>query len=135
MKSKISGIINIIIGGFLLIAVNTFLIPCQGVMEMPCSCSTKGAELILILVIIISIGKFFVNDTKGKFFLNLSVIAAGIELLFIPTIGKCQVPSMSCNTKTFPAIIIGALLLIAFTVIFTIADLIGGRKRKNADSK
>ena len=135
MKGKISGIIIIVISLFLIIAVNTFLAPCQGAMEMPCNSSAKAAQMILVLVIIISIGKLFCKDTKVRIFFDLPVIAAAVELLFIPALGRCQMAAMACNMHTFPALTVGAWLLIAVNAVFAIAGLTVERKRKNDDIK
>lgn len=105
---------------------------------MGCGYSVKAANLILILLVILSIGKFFVSDTKANLVMNLIVAAAGIELLFVPQIGRCQLATMTCNARTFPVIDIGALLLLlvaVITMIFGAAELLGNRRSNHADSQ
>lgn len=128
MSYKISAVINLLISIFLLISIHTFAKPCQGIMEMPCNFSVSASDRILIIVIILSMGKWFVQDIKGTLFLNVASVAAGIELVFIQSVGRCQVNSMTCNTNTFPVLKVGSLLLVLFTVIFQVAHLIGGKK-------
>lgn len=128
MKHIISGIINILISLFLFISIHTFLSPCSGVMEMPCGYSVKAANLILVILIILNIGKLFVRDKMGLLFIDIAAIAAGIELVFIPRIGRCQIASMSCNTKTFPALIVGGLLITILTAIFRGTDFLQTRR-------
>lgn len=130
MKSKISGILNFLIAIFLLIAVNTFFQPCQSDMKMQCGYNTSAACLILVLIAVLNIGKFFVKDVRGTLFLNIIEIASEIELLFIVYLGGCQGASMACNTRTFPAICIGSILMIVVTVVFEITGLIGNRRKK-----
>lgn len=128
-SDKVSAVLNLLISVFLLTAIHTFVKPCQGVMDMPCNYSVRAAERILIIVIILSLGKWFVQDTKGTLFLNIATVTAGIELALIQNIGRCQVNSMTCNTKTFPVLRVGALLLVVLTVIFQMTHLVG-RNRK-----
>lgn len=135
MRNKLSGIINIVVTGFLLISINTFFKPCQGVMQMPCNYSTKAAELILVIILILNIGRLFVEDVKGRLFMDITTVAAGLELIFVPHIGRCQMASMSCNAKTFPALRVGALLIIILTVIFEVISLINSRRERHVHSK
>lgn len=135
MKYKPLGIINIFIVIFLLAAIHTIFSPCQGAMEMPCNHSTQTASLILLLLLILTIGKQFVNDRKGSISLSAAIVAAGIELLWIPNLGKCQISSMSCNAKTFPTLCVGALLMIALTVISEAINLVSTRRYQNVHGK
>jgi hypothetical protein len=85
--------------------------------------------MVLFLVVVLSVGKFFVKDTKGTLFLNITELAAEIELLLIVYSGGCQSSAMACNSRTFPSICIGALLMIVVTIVFEIAVLIGSRRK------
>ena len=134
MKRNVSSVINIVISAFLLTAIHTFWHPCEGAMAMACTYSTRTATLLLILAVIINAGKLFVSDVKGRIVLSVTTVAAGIFLTLTPQIGRCQVAAMSCNAKTFPAIRVGALLMIALTVIFECADLLGNRRKHHAFS-
>ena len=135
MKRIISSVVNIIISAFLLTAIHTFWHPCEGAMAMACTYSTRTATVLLILAVIINAGKLFVSDVKGRLVLSVTTVAVGIFLTLIPQLGRCQVASMSCNAKTFPALCVGALLIIAQTVIFESADLLGNRRKRHAFSK
>ena len=132
MKKRISAIMNIIISVFLLIAVQTFLHPCKGDMAMPCNYSTTAAILVLVLIAVLNIGKLFVSESSGRVVLGITTIVAGVELLVIPHLGRCQMATMSCNTKTFPSLTIGAVLIIVLTVIFEIVYLIGNQGKHHA---
>jgi hypothetical protein len=132
MKRKISGIINIVAGAFLLIALQTYFKPCQGKKVMICDCSAKAVELLAIIVIAIGIAKLFLNNIQGQLALNAITLLISVEWLLIPTIiGTCQMASMACNTKTFPVVYITALLLIVLTIIFEIADFVSNKRKDN----
>ena len=130
MKHKVLGVVNIVIATFLIVAINTFLGPCKGAMEMPCNSSVKIAVLIIILLIAINLGKVIVKEAKSQIVLGIIGIIGGVELLFIPALGKCQLASMSCNTKAFPTLYIGALLIIIIAAISIILEILRARREK-----
>ena len=123
MKNKISALISIIISAFLITAVNTFLRPCHGVMAMPCEHSTKIACIVLIAVIAASVLRFTSGKTLFGIISNAVGIAGGILLIITPVFGKCQVASMACNMKTFPALRIGGILLILAAAVSVTAEI------------
>lgn len=136
MKRICSAVINIIVSVFLLIAVHTFLHPCEGAMDMPCTYSTKTAVFLLVLAVLINVGRLFVSDQKARLTLSITTVAIGIEVILVPQMGRCLVASMSCNAKTFPALYVGSLFIIVLTIIFEVADLLGEKRRKsNVHSK
>ena len=120
MRYKISSAINIIIAVFLLIAVRTFCRPCHGVMEMPCEHSTKIAGIVLLGVIAVCIIRGLINNRLVQRGGSVLIIIGGILLILTPVFGKCQVASMSCCMKTFPALKLGGILIIAFTAVFAV---------------
>ena len=129
MKNKISALISIIISAFLIIAVNTFLRPCHGVMAMPCERSTKIACIVLIAVVIAAILRI-VSGKKLIGIINYAVgIAGGVLLIITPVFGKCQVASMACNMKTFPALKMGGILLILVTAVSVILEILNKLSR------
>jgi hypothetical protein len=129
MKKNISAIINIVISAFLIVAVNTFLHPCEGEMAMPCNYNTRTAVMLLIVIIVASAAKLFVKDVRGGAAIGAVSVAAAIEIAIVPQFNRCEGMMMNCNSKTVPALLIGALLIIAVSVIFTVIDIITDRRK------
>jgi hypothetical protein len=124
MQNRILSSIYIIIAGSLLIAVNTFCKPCHGLMEMPCERSTRTACIVLGVIIAVSAVRSAVKNRPVQIMSSLISAAGGVLLIFTPAFGRCRIASMSCNMKTFPALRLGGILLIALTAVFAFISLL-----------
>lgn len=118
MQNKVISSIYITIASFLLLAVRTFWKPCHGLMEMPCERSTRIACIVLCVIIITGILKFLLKNKPAQIITSVINTIGGILLIVTPLFGKCKIASMSCNMKTFPALRLGGILIIAFTAVF-----------------
>jgi len=119
-----SEIFTILMAGFLLISVNSFARPCHGMMAMPCEHSTRIACIILALMIAVNLGALFLKKKAVPMICRILNLIASIGLILTPIFGKCQVASMACNTRTFPILKIGGMLIIAVTLILTVIEFI-----------
>ena len=135
MKNKVSAVINMIISIFLIAAVSTFLHPCKGEVAMPCNHSVNIAKIILGIVIAVNAIKYAVNKLNVNITVNIAVIAASILLVITPKFGSCTIATMTCNTRSFPALQIGGLLMTAFTLVFTVFEILEKGRKKNVHSK
>ncbi|MBE6877445.1 MAG: DUF4418 family protein [Ruminococcus sp.] len=124
MIKNYSGIFTILTCIFLLISVNTFCRPCHGMMSMPCEHSTGIACIILAVMTAVNLGGLFLKKKAVPVICRILNIIGSIGLILTPVFGKCQVASMSCNTRTFPILKIGGLLIIAVMLILTVTELI-----------
>lgn len=126
--NKIIGIINLFVSVFGLVAINTFLHPCRSEEIMTCNYSTRAATLILILLSLFGISKVITSEKKAHLLFDVVSIVSAAEVLIIPQIiGSCKMPAMSCNTKTVPGLRVVSLLLILFSVISIVVNVIKSR--------
>lgn len=135
MKNKVSVFINVLISAFLLVGEATFLHPCKGEVPMACNYSVNAAKGILILLLILNIGKWFTGDRKAQIAMNVTTMTGCILLIVTPKLGACNIATMTCNTRSFPALMIGGLFMFAFTVIFMIFDGLDKRRARHVHSK
>lgn len=120
MKGKLSSVFNIVIAVFLLIAVNSFCKPCHGMMEMPCERSKMIACIVSAVITALNIANLFIKNKSVRAGISALSVSGGVLLILTPKFGKCQIASMACNMKTFPVLKLGGILIITFTVVFTI---------------
>lgn len=128
--NKSTGISTTVIAVFLLIAVNTFCKPCHGMMAMPCEHSKGIACIVLAVPALTGVAAVFLKKRFVPMVLCIINIACGVLLILTPKFGRCQVASMTCNTKTFPTLKIGGLLLIVLSVIFMVINAIQNNARR-----
>lgn len=135
--NKFFRIFTIIISLAVIVLVNTVCKPCHGLMAMPCEHSTHIAEIVLFAAAAVNASTLFIKKNVVHVLTALINIASGIFLLFVPAFGRCQMASMSCNIKTFPALRSAGLIISAFSVIFLIiiAIKVFSRRQIHADAQ
>ena len=134
---KFTGIITIIISAAAIVLINTVCKPCHGLMPMPCEHSTHSADAVLLFLIVLNAATLFVKNNIAHTLTAFLNTASGIFLQFIPSFGRCQIASMSCNMKTFPVLRSAGLLIAAFSLVFIIVFIIKNvpQRRKYAHVK
>lgn len=133
MKNRVIGIIDLTLAAGAFIGINMVFHSCKGAMPMPCNYSVKGANFVLILLCILSLGRIITSDIKSSIISDLVFIAGGLELIFARIIGRCQVTSMCCNTKTFPFLTVVSLFMIAVSAVSLIITYLVYRRHRNAE--
>ena len=131
MTHKISSAVNILIGAFLLIAVNSFLRPCHGMMAMPCEFSAGIACAVLAVMTAVNLVSLLIRRKEVRLASSLLSILSGAALILTPRFGRCQVANMACNLKTFPALKLGGIFVIVFTAVFAAAGIIRDHARSS----
>lgn len=130
MKSKIIGVLNIILGAVTAIGPRTFLHVCgggmkmddsmgEGAMEMKMACAGVPNASLIVGIVLAVFGLILIaagsKNLISKVF-GLLTIAAGVVIIGIPTfiVGVCEAAHMHCHMVTRPAlIIIGAAVILA----------------------
>ena len=127
---KFTEIITIFIATAVLMLINTVCKPCHGLMAMPCEHSTKIAEIILLILIILNASALFVKKNHLHYLTAVLSTASGIFIQFIPCFGRCQVASMSCNIRTFPVLSSAGIIIFISYLIFLIISIIKAYSRR-----
>ena len=120
MKKKINSLLTAAICLFFIIAINSFLEPCSGMMRMKCRTTTDIATAVFSISLVISLISCFVNKSKAIKAFSIVSAVLGIVLILVPFIGSCRSASMLCNRQTMPAIRIGGSLILFIAVISVI---------------
>lgn len=137
MRSKIIGILDIILGGVIAVGTRTFLHVCGGGMktessmggemdhgmgEMKMACSGVPTASLIVGIILAVIGILLIVVGSKKFVsivLGILNAIAGIIVIGIPTfiVGVCSGAHMHCHMVTRPAlIIIGSITMFVGTI-------------------
>ena len=120
MKKKINSLLAAAVCLFFIIAINSFLKPCSGMMRMKCRTTTDIATAVFSISLVISLISCFVKKSKAIKAFSIVSAVLGIVLILVPFIGSCRSASMLCNRHTMPAIRIGGSLILLIAVISVI---------------
>jgi hypothetical protein len=119
----ITSILYVLASILLVVGPQTIFKVCK-LEEIPKKCywSARAEIGIAIILVIIAVLYFLAKTIRGKVFIAIVAIVNGIVAILIPSflIGGCEMKTMPCQSRTFPAFydISAALIIFSLSNIF-----------------
>ncbi len=126
-SSIIVSVIYFLLAILLLVGPRTIFKVCE-VVEKPMRCyfSTQAIAVMAVMLIGIAIAHLFALTGAEKIRLNGLAVLSALAVILIPVqlIGGCEMKAMACQSRTFPAIYIISIVLIASALTEIVSILV-----------